>query len=447
MSNITSITADDVNKTFDYDLVDRVTSYDSNATDYQRFTYDANGNRLTLRGLTSDNNASALLSAGLTPSVAYRYTDNTNILEGVKYYHRVDENTTQTEKEIQYTYDSIGNIINDGTHTYTYDSRNRLIAVDDNITYQYNYDNRRVSKTINNQTTYYIYEAHKLIGEYQEDGTTIKEYLYHKNTPIAIITPTETYKIYADHLDTPRRVADNTNTIVWEWESKPFGEDKPTGILALNLRFPGQYFDTETNKHYNINRDYDPVTGRYVQSDPIGLEGGVNTYVYGDATPLIKMDKNGLAAVYIEYIEYQVYTGFNWSDGSAITAPLGHAAVIAIDEKTGYTKYYEYGRYDKENRGIVLRRGVPNVTIKDGVPTEESLQNLYSNASKNWAKGSPTFTIYYDSADYNDVVAYAERVKADPNRSDYMLYFNDCMSFANDAIDAGLPFYYTSWGW
>ena len=130
------------------------------------------------------------------------------------------------------------------------------------------------TQTVNNQSTYYIYEAHKLIGEYQEDGTAIKEYLYHNNTPIAIITPTETYKIYADHLDTPRRVADNTNTIVWSWETKPFGEDKPTGTLELNLRFPGQYFDGETGRHYNINRDYDPVIGRYIQSDPIGFEGG-----------------------------------------------------------------------------------------------------------------------------------------------------------------------------
>ena len=160
--------------------------------------------------------------------------------------------------------------------------------------------NPRVSKTINNQTTYFIYDGYKLIGEYKQDGEPIKEYLYLNNTPIAIITPTETYKIYADHLNTPRRVATQDNTIIWSWESKPFGESKPDEdvdgdgkIFTLNLRFPGQYFDKETNKHYNINRDYDPVTGRYIQSDPIGFEGGINTYLYVGANPVVRVDESG----------------------------------------------------------------------------------------------------------------------------------------------------------
>lgn len=45
--------------------------------------------------------------------------------------------------------------------------------------------------------------------------------------------------------------------------------------FANNLRFAGQYFDEETGLHYNYFRDYDPQTGRYVQSDPIGLNGGL----------------------------------------------------------------------------------------------------------------------------------------------------------------------------
>ncbi len=94
--------------------------------------------------------------------------------------------------------------------------------------------------------------------------------------------------------DTPRRVADTNNNIIWSWESKPFGEDKPTGTFTLNLRFPGQYYDSETNTHYNINRDYNPLTGRYIQSDPIGFCGGTNTYTYVENNPISKYDKYGL---------------------------------------------------------------------------------------------------------------------------------------------------------
>ncbi len=274
-------------------MVDRLTSYEQNATDYQRFTYDANGNRLTQ-------------NQEVNKSQSYIYTDNTNTLEGIKYYHTLDENTTTITKDINYTYDKTGNIISDGTYTYTYDGRNRLTKVDENVTYQYNYDNKRVSKTVNNQTTYYLYEAHKLIGEYQEDGTATKEYVYYNDIPIAVITDTDTHKIYTDHLDTPRRVADNTNNIVWEWESKPFGEDKPTGSYTLNLRFPGQYFDSETNTHYNINRDYNPIIGRYIQSDPIGFDGGVNTFGYVKNNPIDSIDLEGLKCTVKQQIKLQL---------------------------------------------------------------------------------------------------------------------------------------------
>ena len=63
----------------------------------------------------------------------------------------------------------------------------------------------------------------------------------------------------------------------------------------IPLRFAGQVFDADTGLHYNYFRDYDPWTGRYIQSDPIGLEGGLNTYGYVQGNPLRFVDPAGLA--------------------------------------------------------------------------------------------------------------------------------------------------------
>ena len=219
VSNITKIKADSISRAFGYDNLDRLTSYEQNATEFQNFVYDANGNRLTQNQETNKTRR-------------FTYTENSNTLTGIKYYHKVDENTTDVTKEINYKYDKTGNIIQDEKHTYTYDSRNRLTAIDNNVTYQYNYDNKRVSKTVNGVTTYFIYDAHKLVGEYEQNRNLIKEYVYNNSTPIATLTPTKTYRVYADHLDTSRRVATNDNeaTIVWKWEGKPFGETEATGL-------------------------------------------------------------------------------------------------------------------------------------------------------------------------------------------------------------------------
>jgi RHS repeat-associated protein len=111
----------------------------------------------------------------------------------------------------------------------------------------------------------------------------------------------QTYYIVPDHLDTARLIQDQAGNTVWRWDQgEPFGNDVPNnnpsgvGAFEFNLRFPGQYFDRETNLAYNYYRDYDPSLGRYVQSDPIGLDGGLNTYVYVRNYPLGLIDPKGL---------------------------------------------------------------------------------------------------------------------------------------------------------
>jgi RHS repeat-associated protein len=67
-----------------------------------------------------------------------------------------------------------------------------------------------------------------------------------------------------------------------------------TTKVPYNLRFPGQVFDGQAGLHQNGFRDYDPATGRYVESDPIGLNGGINTYTYVDGKPTSEVDPLGL---------------------------------------------------------------------------------------------------------------------------------------------------------
>jgi RHS repeat-associated protein len=126
---------------------------------------------------------------------------------------------------------------------------------------------------------------------------------YTTNYPVDVVQgqAQTLYFVHADHLNTPRLVADATGTTVWRWDQQePFGnnpaDENPSGLGAfdLPLRLPGQRYDKETGLHYNYFRDYDPSIGRYGESDPIGLRGGLNTYAYVGGQPLGLIDVQGL---------------------------------------------------------------------------------------------------------------------------------------------------------
>jgi RHS repeat-associated protein len=135
-----------------------------------------------------------------------------------------------------------------------------------------------------------------------------QETIWLDDIPIAVLKKTvntdsiQVYFIHADHLNTPRVIVDVSNTPVWRWENRQaFGDnfpdedpDRDGTLFKYNLRFAGQYFDNETRLHYNYFRNYDPETGRYISSDPIGLAGGLNTYGYVRGSPLLYIDPLGL---------------------------------------------------------------------------------------------------------------------------------------------------------
>jgi RHS repeat-associated protein len=179
------------------------------------------------------------------------------------------------------------------------------------------------------------------------------------------------YFIHPDHLDTPRQVTDASGKIVWRLEQQePFGvtpasedPDADGKAFVLNLRFAGQYFDKESGQHYNINRDYDPRTGRYIQADPIGLEDGVSLYGYVGGNPLKFVDPLGLAVTPLDapgFTQYGLY-----ANGATEPYYVG---------KTGGSMKDRYAGHVADGRAV---RG--KTTIRSMVGEEGSL--TYSEAT------------------------------------------------------------------
>ena len=127
----------------------------------------------------------------------------------------------------------------------------------------------------------------RLIAETSPSGELKKEYLYLGDIPVAGSNDRRLAQ-GRDHVDPGDECASAQDAAVDD-SSVASG----LGAFTCNLRFPGQYFDQETGTHYNYFRDYDPLLGRYLQSDPIGLEGGLSSYAYVAADPLGSSDPTG----------------------------------------------------------------------------------------------------------------------------------------------------------
>jgi RHS repeat-associated protein len=136
------------------------------------------------------------------------------------------------------------------------------------------------------------------------------------------------YYLHNDHLGTPRVVTNQQKVVVWKGQLRPFGETKvEVETITNHRRFPGQRFDIESRLYYNYFRDYDPTTGRYLQSDPIGLGGGLNTYAYGKTNPLQYIDSMGLA-----YFAIRPLQGLPWL-GPLSSNPLDNVLNTAISHE------------------------------------------------------------------------------------------------------------------
>ncbi len=269
--------------TYGYDLLDRLTSATTSAiTD--GWTYDANGNQLTQTGTTPETFSVSSSSNQLT--------------------------STSGTFARTYAYDAAGHASSYGALAFTYNNRGRMSATSANSTdYLYNALGQMIEKSGTLGTTIFMQdESGHLIGEYTSTGGLIEETIWLGDIPVATLTPNGSsvniYYVHTDQLNSPRKVAQPTSgTLAWRWDADPFGTAAPNqnpaglGTFPYNLRFPGQYYQAETGLNYNWNRDYDPITDKYIEADPDGLEQSGNLYVYAGGDPIATVDPLGLYTV------------------------------------------------------------------------------------------------------------------------------------------------------
>ncbi|WP_425608313.1 RHS repeat domain-containing protein [Thermomonas flagellata] len=179
--------------------------------------------------------------------------------------------------------------------------------------YQYNAKGEQTRSYRGAENAYFVYdEAGHLLGEYDSNGSPTQQILWFGDLPVGVLQGSgasqQLHYIEPDHLGTPRVIIDGQrNVAIWEWKltGEAFGASPPNqdpdgdGVnFAFDLRFPGQRYDQATGLNYNYFRDgYEPGTGRYTQSDPVGLGGGPSTYAYSRNMPTGAFDPKGLTAV------------------------------------------------------------------------------------------------------------------------------------------------------